>query len=148
MYITNYPNERDRAAGRTGEGIWIHGTEEDSVPINTRGCLELSNTNLYELSGYLGIGIGVPVIMVNDSSGTSPLMSIDFNDVADQRKKAISLYNNNLRTFVGLVSQWKTAWESRNIEEYERMYATGLFYGQGFSFLSIIYIFLLFSAAN
>lgn len=38
----NYPNTWDRRLGRTGSGIWIHGTDKDEeslTPQSSRGCL-------------------------------------------------------------------------------------------------------------
>ena len=64
-FVLNYPNEEDRKRGRTGNGIWIHGTNPDSIPLQTRGCLELENVNILELGMHLKTGIGTPIVIIN-----------------------------------------------------------------------------------
>ncbi|RYF07047.1 MAG: hypothetical protein EOO31_07915 [Comamonadaceae bacterium] len=45
----NYPNPLDVARGKTGSGIWLHGTPPDQfsrAPLATDGCLALANPDL------------------------------------------------------------------------------------------------------
>ena len=42
----NYPNPFDRAAGRKGNGIYIHGTNQKLKPRSSNGCITLRNTDL------------------------------------------------------------------------------------------------------
>ncbi|WP_298210049.1 L,D-transpeptidase family protein [Acidovorax sp.] len=45
----NYPNPLDQSRGKTGSGIWLHGTPPDQfarAPLATDGCLVLSNPDL------------------------------------------------------------------------------------------------------
>ncbi len=45
----NYPNPLDLSRGKTGSGIWLHGTPPDQfsrAPLATDGCLVLSNPDL------------------------------------------------------------------------------------------------------
>ena len=42
----NYPNPLDQVRGKTGSGIWLHGTPPDQfsrAPLATDGCLALAN---------------------------------------------------------------------------------------------------------
>lgn len=64
-FVLNFPNKEDRAVGRTGSGIWIHGTSEGAMPINTRGCIELHNYHLEEFSTIVGDDLLMPVLIVN-----------------------------------------------------------------------------------
>lgn len=66
-YVLNYPNSEDSLAGKTGGGIWIHGTEKNKVPVDTKGCLEMHNNNLKKLVSFLGDGDLVPVVIHADS---------------------------------------------------------------------------------
>jgi murein L,D-transpeptidase YafK len=50
----DYPNPRDRKLGRTGYGIWIHGTNESLKPWDTNGCIVFSNHDIVELAEYAG----------------------------------------------------------------------------------------------
>ncbi|GIW42294.1 MAG: hypothetical protein KatS3mg076_2871 [Candidatus Binatia bacterium] len=61
----NYPNAWDRREGRTGHGIWIHGTDrlaQASWARETRGCIVLRNSDLLELAERLEPG-GTPVVV-------------------------------------------------------------------------------------
>ena len=45
----NYPNPLDQSRGKTGSGIWLHGTPSDQfsrAPLSTDGCLALANPDL------------------------------------------------------------------------------------------------------
>jgi murein L,D-transpeptidase YafK len=64
----NYPNEWDRANGRSGYGIWLHGTPSDSYsrpPLSSDGCVVLTNPDLKELSASVEVG-NTPVIISED----------------------------------------------------------------------------------
>ena len=64
----NYPNEWDKANGRSGSGIWLHGTPSDSYsrpPLSSDGCVVLTNPDLKELSAAVEIG-NTPVIISDD----------------------------------------------------------------------------------
>ncbi len=64
----NYPNEWDKANGRTGSGIWLHGTPSDSYsrpPLSSDGCVVLTNPDLRELSAAVEVG-NTPVIISDD----------------------------------------------------------------------------------
>ncbi|GGI54254.1 L,D-transpeptidase family protein [Oxalicibacterium solurbis] len=64
----NYPNEWDKANGRGGSGIWLHGTPPDSYsrpPLSSDGCVVLPNPDLTELSEAVQIGT-TPVIISDD----------------------------------------------------------------------------------
>jgi murein L,D-transpeptidase YafK len=64
----NYPNEWDKANGRGGSGIWLHGTPSDSYsrpPLASDGCVVLTNPDLRELSASVEIG-NTPVIISED----------------------------------------------------------------------------------
>jgi hypothetical protein len=57
MAITlDYPNAYDRLEGKSGDGIWLHATNEPIrpyLPNKTRGCVVISNDDIQELSGLL-----------------------------------------------------------------------------------------------
>ncbi|WP_051566946.1 murein L,D-transpeptidase family protein [Herminiimonas sp. CN] len=63
----NYPNEWDKANGRNGSGIWLHGTPSDSYsrpPLASDGCVVLTNQDLEKLFSSVQIG-KTPVIISN-----------------------------------------------------------------------------------
>lgn len=64
----NYPNEWDRLHGRSGSGIWLHGTPPDSYsrpPLSSDGCVVLTNPDLRALSA--SVEIGKTPIVISDS---------------------------------------------------------------------------------
>ena len=130
-YVLNYPNEEDKKAGRTGQGIWIHGTREDTTREATHGCIVLKNDNLIALAGYLQLGIGTPVIIVNMPSMTTPEDVPDYGQLHALREGILIEYDNRQTEFTHILSLWKKAWESRDIDEYSQFYDAGRFQGEG-----------------
>ncbi|WP_205609659.1 L,D-transpeptidase family protein [Noviherbaspirillum galbum] len=64
----NYPNEWDKVNGRSGSGIWLHGTPSDSYsrpPLSSDGCVVLTNPDLYRISTSVEIGKTPVVISEN-----------------------------------------------------------------------------------
>jgi len=55
----DFPNDWDRHNGRSGSGIWIHGTPPDTFsrpPLATDGCVVLSNDDLARVSAIVEVG--------------------------------------------------------------------------------------------
>ena len=105
----NYPNEWDRARGRDGYGIWLHGTPHDTYsrpPRASDGCIVLANADLDALAQKLQIG-STPVVIA---------------DVLDWAKPGeIEALRTELLTSI---ERWRHDWESRDTEAYLRNYAT------------------------
>ena len=62
----NYPNELDQTYERTGDGIWLHGTEPGFVnraPRASDGCLSLANSDFVALHRLIGDARAVPVVI-------------------------------------------------------------------------------------
>lgn len=130
-YVLNYPNEDDVKAGRTGEGIWIHGTDPDSMPLETRGCLEMNNGDIREMATILGGGIATPVIIVNDTMIKDPSKAFNYMTCFARRGEIVEKYRKITEQFTRLLTAWKSAWETKNISEYKTFYDTTDFFGQG-----------------
>lgn len=63
----NYPNEWDKINGRSGSGIWLHGTPSDSFsrpPLSSDGCVVLTNPDLHKL--YESVEIGKTPVVISD----------------------------------------------------------------------------------
>ena len=63
----SYPNALDRHEGKTGNGIWLHGTDGEVYsrpPLDSDGCVVLSNDNLAAVSHYVQPG-QTPVIIAH-----------------------------------------------------------------------------------
>jgi murein L,D-transpeptidase YafK len=105
----NYPNEWDKRNGRSGHGIWLHGTPADTYarpPKASDGCVVLSNRDLDSLAQNLQIGL-TPVII----SSSVEWLSLD--DWARERN-----------ALTKQLDQWRTDWESRDPERFLQHYST------------------------
>ncbi|MGX9365038.1 L,D-transpeptidase Cds6 family protein [Desulfoplanes sp. PS50] len=48
-FVLNFPNPVDKANGKTGHGIWIHGRGKPITPRETNGCVALNNHDIMAL---------------------------------------------------------------------------------------------------
>ncbi len=107
-YPIDYPNAWDQRHGRTGYGIWLHGTPSSIYsrpPRDSNGCVIVSNQDLNVLSPFINKG-QTPVI-ISDS----------INWIA---KKEWKEHQDNYELFV---EQWRNDWESRDVDLYLRHYS-------------------------
>lgn len=105
----NYPNEWDRRNGRTGHGIWLHGTPSDTFsrpPRASDGCVVLTNADLNDVAKNLQIGL-TPVII-------SP--EIEWLSLDDWQAERTALKRK--------IDEWRTDWESRDVNRYLRHYSS------------------------
>ncbi len=130
-YVLDYPNQQDRQEGRTGQGIWIHGTDPDSFPGETKGCLEIANDQLLLLASFLKDGIGTPVLIVGEPEADDPLLIPDFEMIHKNREKRFALLKRYEEEFKTLLENWEKAWESKDINRYKEFYDTSGFKSQG-----------------
>ena len=64
----NYPNDWDKVNGRSGSGIWFHGTPSGSysrAPLASDGCLVLTNPDLQKVADMIEVG-KTPVVISED----------------------------------------------------------------------------------
>ncbi len=104
----SYPNEWDKRQGRSGHGIWLHGTPSDTFsrpPLASDGCVVLANQDLDAISKQLQVGL-TPVIISN---------SIEWLSLDDWEAERESLRKE--------IALWRTDWESRDVERYLAHYA-------------------------
>jgi murein L,D-transpeptidase YafK len=95
----NYPNEWDRFNGRSGSGIWLHGTPSDSYsrpPLSSDGCVVLTNPDLHKL--YASVEIGKTPVVISEH--------VEF--VSKKRRD----HDRNMAA--KLVETWRRDVESRN----------------------------------
>lgn len=107
-YPIDYPNVWDRRHGRTGYGIWLHGTPSSTYsrpPKDSNGCVIVSNNDLNTLSPFINIG-QTPVIITESINWIT--------------KKEWKQYQSDHEF---LVEQWRKDWESRNVDLYLRHYS-------------------------
>jgi murein L,D-transpeptidase YafK len=107
-YPIDYPNAWDQRHGRTGYGIWLHGTPSSTYsrpPRDSNGCVIVSNQDLNVLSPFINEG-HTPVIISNSINWIT--------------KKEWKKHQANYELFV---EQWRNDWESRNVDLYLRHYS-------------------------
>jgi L,D-transpeptidase YnhG len=70
----NYPNQLDIKRGKTGGGIWLHGTPSEQfsrAPRSTDGCVALSNPDLQRIIKTVAVG-STPVLIVQSLKWVAP----------------------------------------------------------------------------
>ncbi len=95
----NYPNDWDKINGRSGSGIWFHGTPSGSysrAPRASDGCLVLTNPDLQKIADMVDVG-KTPVVI---SEQVEFVSQQKWNDERESAKK--------------LLNDWRQDIESRN----------------------------------
>lgn len=106
--MLNYPNALDRALGRTGSGIWLHGNPRNNrsrSPHSSEGCVTMANDYLEALHQKLDLNRTHVVLS----------QSIVWSDTADllvQRER-----------FQELFDQYKQAWLNSRASDLAAIYA-------------------------
>lgn len=70
----NYPNPLDLKRGKSGSGIWLHGTPPGQfarAPMATEGCLALSNPDLEQLIRTVAVR-STPVVIAHSLTWVAP----------------------------------------------------------------------------
>ncbi|MFK5914551.1 MAG: L,D-transpeptidase family protein [Woeseiaceae bacterium] len=102
-FPVNYPNELDKHNGKTGYGIWLHGTDDgfySRPPRDSEGCIVLTNIDLNTLKSDIKPGL-TPVII------TENIEWVDYSTWIYERKQLIQA-----------VESWRLDWESMNVNKY------------------------------
>lgn len=107
-YPINYPNAWDRLNGRTGHGIWLHGTRSGTYNrplLASEGCVVLPNEDLLDLGVHIDLK-STPVI------------------IGEQLQwLAVDQWQKHKNKISQLHEQWKADWESMNIDNYLKHYS-------------------------
>ena len=106
-FVMNYPNPMDSSEQKTGSGIWLHSTNDETrieKGLDSRGCVVVANNDLKDLSHFLEINKSQIIIVEN----INYLNSLNWNNL-----------KNTLLTFI---DTWKTSWAEENLAEYEKHY--------------------------
>lgn len=109
----NYPNQWDKRLGRTGYGIWLHGTPSNTynrAPQASDGCVVLSNLDFLLLDKYIDPKGKTPVVISNDPAW------INQEEWLQQKERKLAI-----------LSQWKEDWESLDAKKYLQHYSESAF---------------------
>ncbi|WP_067862139.1 L,D-transpeptidase family protein [Neptuniibacter marinus] len=105
----NYPNVWDERLGRTGNGIWLHGSPVETYsrpPKASEGCISLTNPDFIELDQKIDFK-DTPVLVGHN------IRWIKKQDWLAQRER-----------FNSLIERWAADWESLEHSRYIQNYAT------------------------
>ena len=112
-YPLSYPNEWDKRQGKTGSGIWLHGTAHDTYsrpPQSSDGCVVLGNQDLKTLTPILQQG-NVPVIIAKDIEWLKPNSSVFSSNAQDKQ------------ALLDTIENWRKDWQSQETEIYLEHYS-------------------------
>lgn len=112
----SYPNEMDKREGRTGHGIWLHGSPSETysrAPQASNGCVVLTNPEMLNVSDFLQIGT-TPVVIVPKVEWLSAA------EWQERHQAALHLLDN-----------WRESWQSLNLPHYLNYYSKDFTTGDG-----------------
>ncbi|SHI59383.1 Murein L,D-transpeptidase YafK [Malonomonas rubra DSM 5091] len=113
-FPVNYPNEFDRRLRKTGNGIWLHGTDKSLYsrpPLDSEGCVVLTNEEFTRIEQYVEIG-RTPVIISEEVQWCDSREWLDLN---------IEIQ--------ATLERWRQSWEETDIENYLSMYSDSFWTG-------------------
>ena len=105
----NYPNDWDRSVGRSGDGIWLHGSPPDQfarLPEASDGCVVLANPDLISL--------------MKTVDRQTPVLIRDKMQWVPQSEQAKA---HTADTFAKAMNTWQQAWRSADQTTLTKLYA-------------------------
>ena len=112
----NYPNALDRARGRTGHGIWLHGVPRTTYarsPQASEGCVVIANDDFERLREHVDVG-STPVIM---SHGVDWVPAAEAETTRTEMRAAIE--------------DWRHSWQAIDTSAYLAHYDTDFVSDEG-----------------
>ncbi|EFI33976.1 ErfK/YbiS/YcfS/YnhG family protein [Desulfonatronospira thiodismutans ASO3-1] len=97
----NYPNPVDRAKGKTGFGIWLHGRGKEVVPFDTEGCVAMDMKYMHRLEDMVQLQ-NTPVVITST-------MSWEEDEIELEKSRKIA----------DLSLDWAAAWSDGTGEYFE-----------------------------
>jgi murein L,D-transpeptidase YafK len=114
-FPTNYPNALDRKLGKTGDGIWLHGTDRifySRPPLDSEGCVVLSNLDLGKIRHLI-------------QPGQTPMIITDRIQWVDEQE-----WERTRSQVLESIERWRLDWESLDVERYLSHYANDFWSGR------------------
>jgi len=103
-FPVDYPNILDRIAGKTGNSIWLHGTDKPKKPKDTNGCVVLDDQDIDMLSKYIRFN-RTPVIIAE---------KLNFVPVVSVKRTGESINE--------FISEWFDSIRNGTYQEYVKFY--------------------------
>ena len=130
-FPVNYPNEYDRWLKKTGNGIWLHGTDKSLYsrpPLDSEGCVVLTNEEFTRISRYVEVG-RTPVII---SDSVDWVSSREWLDQNIEIQAALESWRQNweqtnLTAYLGVYSEdfWSTKYDKKGWGAYKKRIFSG-----------------------
>ncbi len=114
-FPTNYPNALDRKLGKTGDGIWLHGTDRiyySRPPLDSEGCVVLSNPDLKKIQHLIKPGV-TPIVIAD---------KIHWVSVSEWHKTRAAVLKS--------IERWRQDWESLDVQKYLSHYGKDFWSGR------------------
>ncbi|MCK5074164.1 MAG: L,D-transpeptidase family protein [Bacteriovoracaceae bacterium] len=102
-FVMDYPNPIDRKRGKTGGGIWLHSTNDETridKGLDSRGCIVIANNDLKDVSRYIELNKTMIVIV---------------HELNFLNKKS---WDRNRKIINDFVINWADAWKNENLDKY------------------------------
>lgn len=106
-FVMNYPNPMDKRKGKTGGGIWLHSTNDETrieKGLDSRGCVVTANNDLRDISKY---------IQLNKTS------MVVVHELYYLKKNT---WNKIRQELITLVNDWMDAWKEEDLKKYLSFY--------------------------
>lgn len=111
-FTIDYPNRFDQLNSKTGGGIWLHSTDDDSrvsKGLDSRGCVVATDKDIRDISKYISLK-RTPIIISDN-------ISIYSDEAYDVNKKDLENF------FIS----WSNAWRNKSFKMYISHYSKNLF---------------------
>jgi murein L,D-transpeptidase YafK len=107
-FTLSYPNPMDAGQGKSGGGIWIHSTNDETrieKGLDSRGCIVTYNNDLKEISQYLEL------------NRTQVIVVQDMHFIKEETHQSIK------KNIEEALNSWIDAWKKKDIEVYLSHYS-------------------------
>ena len=111
-FVTDYPNPIDRLNKKTGHGIWLHSTNDETrieKGLDSRGCVVTSNQHLIDISSYIELHRTLLVIVHNLSYLEA------------------QVWNKTRNTLQTTLQNWLSSWQNKKSNQYFSYYHKNFF---------------------
>ena len=112
-FVISYPNIVDRRRKKTGGGIWLHSTNDETridKGLDSRGCVVTHNWDLKELSQYIEL------------NKTNMVIVEELNMLSEAAWRAARVKLKNL------LDSWLKSWSNEELKEYTSFYSRDRYY--------------------
>lgn len=107
-FVMDYPNPIDLLNHKTGSGIWLHSTNDETrieKGLDSRGCIVSKNNQLIDLSKYIEL------------NKTNIIVTHELNYLMPETHQV------KLDEVMNFLENWRQSWQEENINKYIAFYA-------------------------